>query len=138
MKDENHVMKNLQTKYKLVRRHKKMWEIDIKFGVLMFEEIREGLESFRVRNIIFLKKICINIFRNMKKLKTNFTVNKKIQNIYYIYIHNYSFIFILGLYIYIKNNSFIISLFQLIMLYFTLANLMIVVKFINLWCLFIY
>ena len=28
--------------------------MDIKFGVLMFKEIRERLESFRVRNITFL------------------------------------------------------------------------------------
>ena len=30
------------------------WEIDIKFGVLKFKEIREKLESFRRRNITFL------------------------------------------------------------------------------------
>ena len=28
--------------------------MDIKFGVLMFKEIRERLESLRVRNITFL------------------------------------------------------------------------------------
>ena len=41
--------------------------MDVKFGVLMFTEIRERLESFRVRKIIFFllwpfetkKRICI-------------------------------------------------------------------------------
>ena len=47
-------MKNLQKEDKLVRRHKKKMRNGFKFGVLMFKEIRERLESFRVRNITFL------------------------------------------------------------------------------------
>ena len=64
MKDENYVMKNLQKEDKLVRRHKKKREIDIKFGVLMFKEIIERLESFRVRNITFL-------FQSFERKKDN-------------------------------------------------------------------
>ena len=55
MKDEYRIMKNLQKKKdKLVRRHKKQMRNEFKGGVLMFKEIRERLESFRVKKIIFL------------------------------------------------------------------------------------
>ena len=54
MKDENHVIKNMQKEDKLVKRHKKKMRNRFKFGVLMFKEIKERLKSFRVRNITFL------------------------------------------------------------------------------------
>ncbi|KAG5407891.1 hypothetical protein IGI04_014010 [Brassica rapa subsp. trilocularis] len=49
--------------------------MDIKFGVLMFKEIRERLESFRVRNITFLlqsferKKDNVKYFRPRRLLE---------------------------------------------------------------------
>ena len=46
-------MKNLQKKDKLVRRHKKKMRNGFKVWFLMFKEIRERLERFRVRNITF-------------------------------------------------------------------------------------
>ena len=58
MKDENYVMKNLQKK-KLVRRHKKKWEIDLKFDVLMVKEIRERLDIF-VAVIWDEERECVN------------------------------------------------------------------------------
>ena len=60
MEDENHVMKNLQKQNKSVRRH----EIDIKFGVFKFKEIREGFESLRMRNNTFL----LQPFERKKKI----------------------------------------------------------------------
>ena len=51
-------MKNLQKK-KLVRRHKKKWEIDLKFDVLMVKEIRERLDIF-VAVIWDEERECVN------------------------------------------------------------------------------
>ena len=47
-------MKNQQKEDKLVRRLKKKTRNEFKFGVLMFKEIRERLESCRVGNITLL------------------------------------------------------------------------------------
>lgn len=57
MKNENHVIKNLQKHDKLMR---KTWDKKVKkkliqsFGVFKFKEIGESLESLRTRNITFL------------------------------------------------------------------------------------
>ena len=64
MKDENHVIKNLQKEDKLVRRHKKMWEMNIKFGVLMFKEIREGWRFLEWETLHF----CCNQLRGRKRI----------------------------------------------------------------------
>ena len=48
-------MKNLQKQDKLVgKTWDNKWEIDIKFGVFKFKEIRERLKSFTLRNIALL------------------------------------------------------------------------------------